>query len=469
MGMNSMLGKISLKKWTIIAAIPLLWCAFFNHGFFASDEYWTGIARYIPAQSSSIDQLVEPDAVKSPSQLLPFYLMAKLALSIGMTEPYHQYVFLLSILGMISTFILLFSFYHYPGKELEIKIAVLLLGFHFATAVGFTRPMFESLSAAWVAAAAVLALRYDIRPSLRSLGFGILFSSIAFLLRPQAGVVALTFLAMPLWKKEWKHLGFSIFIGALCFVATGFLDLELMGEFHGSLKKVLFYNIKHGAEYGAQPFYYFLPLLFLLGFGFWTFKSYLNKDVQTAVLQQKSLLFMLGIFVLVHSLFANKFERFLIPILPVLVLLMIHPVKDILFSKMVSKLRKWSFLILNGLLLICTAGFEPQGPIISLARYANEHQALAKYISFKEAIHWYPEVFLNHSVSLEQVSNIASEISCDSVVVSRSFDVETLLAAHSGLKVLKTIQPGPIDWLSFKLNPEHNQRRAPLVLLGCGE
>ena len=44
-----------------------------NDGFMAHDEYWVGITRYIPAQSSTLNTLVAADDVKSPLQLLPMH------------------------------------------------------------------------------------------------------------------------------------------------------------------------------------------------------------------------------------------------------------------------------------------------------------------------------------------------------------------------------------------------------------
>jgi hypothetical protein len=465
--MSSILNRFSVKQWMLLAALPMLWCALMNQGFFASDEYWTGITRYIPAQTSTVENLIEPDAVKSPSQLMPFYLLAKLALKMNITGGYGQYVFLLSIVGVFSTALLLFSFYRLPGESEDKKIGLLLLGFHFATAISFTRPMFESASAPWVALAGLCALLYDQSPKTKYLMLGVFAASVAFLLRPQAGAVALTFIAMPMWKQRWKDLIQVLCAGVLSFVLTGFLDQALMGEFHGSLKKVLFYNIKHGAEYGAQPFYYFFPLLFVLAFGFWTIKSFWSPEVRRSIWKMKSLLFMLGIFVFIHSLFANKFERFLIPILPILLMLIVPAVKDVFLSSTVSSFRRWSFIGINAVLFFTTTFFEPQGPIIELARFANTKTDLQNYLSYKEAVHWYPEVFLSRPVGLQQVTELSGKISCQQVLVARASEVDDILGGQSDLVILKQVSPGPVDWLAYRLNPQHNQRRAPLVLLGC--
>jgi hypothetical protein len=126
----------------------------FNDGFMALDEYWVGILRYIPAQTSSLMTLVSPDDVKSPLQLLPMHAIAQLALNLGVTDPYWQYRAVIFCLGLISTVVLGYSFYLFAEfsrlDESKKSLLYLMMIFYFAGAFAITRPMFESIEAPWL-------------------------------------------------------------------------------------------------------------------------------------------------------------------------------------------------------------------------------------------------------------------------------------------------------------------------------
>ncbi len=463
-----LLDRIPMGRLIAICCLPFLFCALFNLGFFASDEYWTGITRYIPAQTSTLAHLIGPDDVKSPSQLLPFHAMAQLALNLGLERPFAQYHFMLSVLGLFSTLCLFLAFYCWPLGERQRKTGIALLGFHFGSAIAFTRPMFEALSAPSVAAAAVCAVCYDQRPKFKFLFWGAIFSTVAFLLRPQTGVIALTFVVMPVLKRDWRQLLQLCGVGVACLIVSGLIDQSLMGEFHGSLRRVLTYNVEHGSDYGSQPFYFFFPLIFILGLGFWTAKSYFSQDVINQVKQQRALLIMLGLFIGMHTLFANKFERFLIPVFPLILFLMIPAIEELLTNPP-AKFRRRSLLLVNGLFWFGAVFFEPQRPLMQLVRFANAQKDLASFTSIDQAITWYPSVFQDRPVGLKEVASTMKEINlgCLETLVARQPVAEKIRAQNPHVQLLQEIQPGPIDWLAFHLNPSHNERRAPLEVLGC--
>ncbi|MEK6628336.1 MAG: hypothetical protein AABY53_06900, partial [Bdellovibrionota bacterium] len=144
-----------------------------NDGFMALDEYWVGITRYIPAQSSAITTLVAADDVKSPLQLLPMHAVAQAALGLGIVSPYWQYRSVIFVLGVLSIVLLIFGFLKYAKinnlKSEETNFLLFILTFYFAAPFALTRPMFESIAAPWLTLAAVMALRYDISEKLSDL------------------------------------------------------------------------------------------------------------------------------------------------------------------------------------------------------------------------------------------------------------------------------------------------------------
>ena len=106
---NNFLEKPS--KYFIMLAFAIFFAVvLLNDGFMALDEYWVGITRYIPAQTSSIKKLVTEDDVKSPLQMLPMHGVAQMAYAVGIDSPYLQYRAVIAVLAAINFALLLFAF-----------------------------------------------------------------------------------------------------------------------------------------------------------------------------------------------------------------------------------------------------------------------------------------------------------------------------------------------------------------------
>lgn len=61
-GLMSTLGLFLLMYFATLIANP---------GFMGTDEYWTGITRYVPAQTQTTRNILSANDVKSSSQILP--------------------------------------------------------------------------------------------------------------------------------------------------------------------------------------------------------------------------------------------------------------------------------------------------------------------------------------------------------------------------------------------------------------
>lgn len=465
----TLLNRIPLRWLLGLCVLPFLFCSFFNLGFFASDEYWTGITRYIPAQMSSVKTLVGTDDVKAPSQLLPFHGLAQLGEILGLTRPFSQYRFVIAVLGCVSTALLFLAFFNLPLGPRGRRVGLVLLGFHFVSAIAFTRPMFEATSAPFVALAAAAALWYERLPRFHFLMWGILASTVAFLLRPQAGIVAVTFLILPLWRRSWVHFAGAAAVGVAAFVAAGIFDGALVGAFHGSLRRLISYNADHGADYGTQPFFFFVPVLLAATLMPWLLSSLTKDSVLRQWGRQRAAILMLALFIAEHSIFPNKFERFLVPILPVVLILMIAPVRDLLTPGRSGMFRRAGFVGLNALLFVGAVFFEPQGPLLDLVRFTNSHPEIRGLANIDQTVTWYPDVFQDRPVPVRPITlGEVRTLACDEVIVARQSQAEAILRADPKLVRRAEVSPGPIDWLAYKLNPKHNARRSPLVLIGCG-
>lgn len=462
--------KTPLHRIFIIAALPLVLSALFNPGFIASDEYWTAITRYIPAQDSSVQTLLAEDDVKAPLQLLPQFLLAQGFWRLGVEHPYWQYRLTVGLIALLGVFLLLAAARRFDEDETRTKLTLLLFGFYFAAPVLLTRPMFESMAAPFLAWAALSAVRYDQRAETKDLLWGAFFAAMAFAVRPQAGICALAFPLLALWKKDGKGLLMVSLWGALLIALTGLPDLWIRGSWHHSLIQLLVYNVEHQGDYNVQPFYYYLPLLFGMFFGPWLFARYDEETRSLVFGKLRSLWLMIALFVLQHSVFAHKYERFLFPLIP-LILFLLAPLL-LFFLRDRRKIRVGSLLVFNFLLWVPATFAIPQGHLISWVRFVDGRPDVETVFNLSHAMSWAPEVFRAdgkksrlQDMTLESLQ--AEGLPCGSWVVAHEPFVDEIQTINPDFQVQARFRPGLIEFLAFKLNPENNLRRAPLVMMNC--
>jgi hypothetical protein len=448
-----------------------------NDGFMALDEYFVGIVRYIPAQSSSLMNLVAPDDVKSPLQLLPMHAVAQLALSIGITEPYWQYRAVILILGLISILVLGYAFVKFSEisqlEESKKSLLFLMMIFYFAAPFGVTRPMFESIAAPWLALSAVYAFLYDQKAKLNYLLLGVLTGSLAFVLRQQLGICALVFILLPALKKNWKHLFYAGLVGLLFFILSGIPDHYIRGKFHYSLLNLTLYNYEHGSDYGNQSVLFYPALIFVITlFPFFILK-YPTGFLKLQFVKYRSFYMVLGLFVFLHSLFPNKWERFVISILPILVLIF-FPFLDYIRNNYLN--YKWRLAVLVGLncfLFVIASYFPAQKNLIEMSLFLNKHPEIKKIHRINETPGWITDAFiLNKSYSFiesnEELLSNENWQNCEAAFVVGSAQADSFKTITDRLNLLAVFNVNLIEKWAFKLNPDKNPRRVQLRLYsGC--
>lgn len=444
-----------------------------NDGFMASDEYWTAMTRYLPAQTSSLRTLVQSDDVKSPLQILPMHATAQLALKLGMTSAYAQYRFVIVVLGLINLAVLALAIKAlFPLFPDEKKYYWLLFGFYFAAPFVLTRPMFESLAAPWLALAAAYGLRYDRNENLNDLLVGTFAVSVAFVLRQQVGVCALGLVALPLIKKNFNHFWACAGLGGLFLILSGIPDYFIRGQFHYSLLAVTTYNFEHGQEYGNEPWTYYPLMILALTLSPFFIMKYPTGFWRNHLRAQRLNLIFIFLFVFLHSLFPQKFERFLISILPLLIFFMAHPFRHLYAEKVRRPFRWYSLLFVNFFLFI-PASFSPaQKNIIGLARFFDQHPQFNQVLTVNETLTWIPEIFVEKSrprmtqISEEQLPSLDAK-DCSQVIVVNSYYAELLKTQLERFRLIEKFPVNYIEDLAYRLNKKNNLRRTPLLVYGC--
>lgn len=465
------LSKKSMLSLLIFCSLPFILSAMFNHGFMASDEYWTGITRYIPAQKSTLQNLVSDDDVKSHVQILPMHLAAQTALKLGIEKPADQFSFVVFLLGLINTFLLFLFFSKFHKNDIDRKMSVLCLALYFGAPSVLTRPMFEALSSSFLTGAALFAFRYDKDENFKDLFWGVLLGTVAFMIRPQTGICTLAFPLIVIFKKNWKHLAWTSLMGVTLLFLTGIPDLILRGHWHHSLWSLISYNAKFGGDYGNEPWWYYFPLIFVLCLGPWFISRYEKQWRKNYLNDFKSVFLMIGLFILQHTFFANKFERFLIPLVPIFILLLVPPLMYFIRDYQNRKWRLLSLALVNGFFWIPATFSVAQGHLIDITLHFEAHPEIESYINVDQAITWLPDVFgqrgalSRKDISLESIQT--DHVHCPAYILAKASVIAPILDSNPELKVIKTFSSGMIEQWAYAMNPSHNERRAPLVLIGC--
>ncbi len=471
---NHFLEKPS-KYYITLAFVIFFAVVILNDGFMALDEYWVGITRYIPAQTSSIKTLVTDDDVKSPLQMLPMHGVAQAAYAAGIESPYLQYRVVIAALAALNFALLLFAFIKFSEvlnlSLRERNFLLLMMTFYFGSSFSLTRPMYESVAAPWLALAAVWALRYDLYARRKDLIWGVLFASTAFVLRQQLGFCALVFMILPLMKKNLRHVLIASAVGLVFFIMAGIPDYYLRGKFHFSLLNLTVYNYQHGADYGRKPITFYPALIIAMTFLPFFIKKYSPEVMSTGFKKLRSVWLIVFLFVFLHSLFPQKWERFLISIIPLLLFLLFPFLWELQKNFKNHKFRLISLYTLNGLIFFVASFFPPQKNLIEMSRYLNQHPEITKIHRLHDTPGWITEAFILDK-KFHFVESTSEDLvrenwnDCQNAVVLARHDLVANEELTKKLQLKAQFNVNLIEQLAYKLNPKNNARRVQLNLYG---
>ncbi len=437
-----------------------------NAGFMGTDEYWTGITRYVPAQTKNLSNMMAANDVKSPTQIMPLLGLSQIALKLGVEAPYLQYRFVQIFMGLFATLLVGFCLMRFIPEQKQFLVFTCFT-FYFAGAFAFTRPMYESMSAPWILLSALSLQEYFKNKNLKWVIWSVAAVSIAFMLRPQAGICALGLMGFLCVRKDWKAFSWAAALGLVFFILAGIPDIFLREGFHSSLKEILFFNVKYGALYAQQPWFFYIPLVFLMMWGpFWISKKSLElfKGFWS---DHKIFWVYIVLLVGLHSFFPQKWERFVIPVVGLMILIMADWIHY--FWQQGQKTRIWTLGIFNLILWFPATFFPAQKNIIEMSLYLDSHPEIKEVVRYKNNPHWITEVFISRTDwRWREVQELpTTSLNCESRLVMNLSDFEKL---KPELAVETIFETNLIEKVAYKFNPEKNLRRTPLVLLkdkGC--
>lgn len=460
----------------------ILWClgfllffsvAIFNPGIIALDDYSCIVSQIIPAQKISFSSVIANLGIRNPLAVAVLVGLTKLLFRVGFESPYSQLQIVRIILGCFNFFV-----FTYFGVQFFRKSSILgikewsigLLGLYFLNPLFFTRPMIEVLSAPFVFLGCFEAFQYWESFRRRHLVLGIFYLMISAMFRFQSGICVLSLIILLILRRDVRGISIAIIASVLFFLLSGLFEYEITGRFHGSLIDYTRYNINHSSSYGVTPFYTFLLLLLGLTIPPTLISRFKKLDWRKEYFDLLPVLLFVGIFVLAHSAVPHKEERFMLPILP-LFLIVLTPLLAHFWGEQEQRWRVYWFGIVNGVLLLLTSFNTPQSNTVNLVRYLGENRQIKIVKSVGDTLVLYPTAFVLNSPKLEGLNLDSAgkleKLDCNTVLVIRK-DYEPLwVKTLSDYKKLRDFEPGPLEGLMVKLNPKQNLRRGSVALYGA--
>ena len=302
---------------------------------------------------------------------------------------------------------------------------------------------------------------------------GLLFG-LCFSIRYQILLFPIGYSLGLLWNRRWKEVVYMTLGGGL-WVALfhGFGDYLSSGQFFGKLIFYLEFNLNFVDNYISAPWFHYLFTLII----------YILPPVSLFLLiglfnQKREWIPILTgtlFFVFVHSIFQGKQERFIFPMIP-LILILGYGGWAAIYSRITSqKLRNWirySFQVSGGfniLALVLLTFWFSKSSRVKLMDYFYNHPQYENVIVINTTQNnesLFPIAYASDSISIGVISdrsflsngNFEELYKADAIVIERRFDSsfeafnELLKEQDAQFEFLKTVNPSLMDKIHNTFN-----------------
>ncbi len=469
-----------LTRRTLLAAmiaggIARLVSALVGIGFHARDDYFHVLA---PALAWLDDPAFVWETSDLPgaglrSQLVPrlVELVVFIARSTGASEPetllrvLHLSAGAYSLLAVWGMWLLASALLPAKGA----RIATWLTALHFAMPYLGTRLLIEAMAIPPL----LFGLWFATMSGLPVLCAGILIG-LACWLRYQVAVIAIGVAAHLALQKRWRDLGYLAAGGLLALAIQGGFDASTVGmPFQPLWNNIMANAVPHEALTRMSPATY-LWIWLVLTIPPVTITLLPAMWREAKALRLVWLPFVM--FVMAHMLIPHKEERFMAPALPLFLVLLAAG----LLRRMQPALAVW-FVAVHALLLGVAVTHQSQaGQREALTHLRHDADARAVIAMGPEV----PTFFLgdrvlpvrrNGEVDAVWLRRAMRDLDADDTPANRflafesdGFKMELLLEAMAlDCHRQPVFESSFFDQLTYRLNPEHNRRRSPIVLWTC--
>lgn len=454
--------------WAGLVAIVLT--GLINVGIIAMDDYSDVVSKIIPAQEVVFSKILSERGIHTPLPALILSIVSKTTLAFGFSQPIDQLRIVLLMVGLFSFLThSLLGHRVFRNSETESIVFTFLIGFHFIAPLFFTRAMVETLSAPFVSLAVLWLWHYSQSSKRVALFWSAFFTLLAFQLRYQTlAIVPGAVLFLMLQRKIRDCVTYIGFLLVGLFFSARF-EWYLTGEIFGLARPYFEYNLHHSSGHGVTPFYTFVLMFLALTIFPFFISRYKNFD-GSGYKKLFSVFYPFVSFVFLHSLIPHKEERFMIPVLPLFFILW-APLASYLIQ---VRWRVYGFLFVNLILFVACSFSVPQKNIVFLVGQVAKDSSIQRLIGVDETLVLYPTAYGIRKVPKLEVKGTqlsSFNLECSDAVAIRREYVEKDKGLVRDLKWVADFDPGPIEALLVKLNPNQNARRGGIQLYrkkGCG-
>jgi len=365
-------------------------------------------------------------------------------------------------------------------------IGGLFIALHFALPTLSARTLIEFVSANFWILAIYLTYKYQYkRQALPVLCWAGIFSAVAILIRFQVvfSVILVPIILIWQYKRIKEALWFCYGMAAVLII-TGILEYQLLDSFlKGTLSQLPSFSDIQSAPPVHEPFWVYIVVLIVLFIPPLSIFTFISAGFKKFWSRHPQLVFTTLSFVLLHTILWNRQERFIIPILPAVILIMTLVVwqqysqNGFLFrhKRLFKAMVIFSIVINLFMLPIFTMNYGRKGlvdPLVKIEKISERPAVI--YFSPEKFHEMYPDDYVGLKGSRRY--NITSWESLNTHIEIKKIDtIESFLVIYplkdgdmqryldsletrlGPLEELYHIGPSTIDYVLHILNPRHNR------------
>lgn len=451
------------NKWIILilslGLILRLLSSYLGYGFIAFDEYFIGMD---PAGFKLLVDGTYSFADISRTPLLFYFdygvfLMANKLF--GISSPLELIKFAGAVLGVISmlgVWLCYRAAYSLSSDKKNALLCAAILSLYFIMPFISTRLMIESVSAV------VLMIAVYFWSRNKWFWFA-LFIGISSMFRFQNGVIYIGVLLYVMFAVRNKTVKF-LAGGLVAFLLQVILDYHVFGGFLTSLINYARLQTNTILDHSRQPWFNFILLFIGLSLPLASLATL--PAVYKACVKYKVLAVMLLVFVLAHSFSPHKEDRFMIPVVPLFLLLMGLGLK---YVKKYYRFSMWWFWTVSSILVIPVVISPTMSNVLDAMEYSRKNGVeifvsdspiIPKmFVGYKKIEVIKKEGWKDYFCSLKKTDK--SGIFIHSIFPQEQTKIaEFAKECDVNIEYLGNFKGGFIDRVLAKLNPKFNYRRA---------
>ncbi|MDA3793517.1 MAG: glycosyltransferase family 39 protein [Elusimicrobia bacterium] len=373
------------------------------------------------------------------------------------------------------------------GKDAAFS-AGLLLSFYFIMPFLAVRQLIEHVTSVFLVTGIYYGHLFTVKKKNGYIFISGLLLAIASVIRFQSAIFFLVVLIYIFFREKKKAAVLFFVSGILIMLMQGFLDLALFGNFLVTPINYIKFNLENATSYVTGPWYNYVLLIaaaFVPPFSFYMIWGVIKSFKLSRIIFYPTVAFFI-----MHSLFPGKQERFIFPIIPLIIIMGISglwcwknsPGNNFLKGKTF----KWSwriFWVINMLVLIpATLNYSQKARIAPLL-YLNKKEEVSTIIIDKTEVspmipYFYltkaPKIFSvkkeeNFTGAIDYITSNHKKNDRHFVVMFTNDKLEKHLnmlkeqMPEATFKKEKLISPSLIDYILHKMNPRFNRAKVSWI------